>query len=226
MFPEPVLRDARNIRIYGSVASYSFGRIVDAVAVNALRSRIEDEDKDNKLCSSTFRPLSILLREGNDDPSATDACTVTLLELSPDPTYLSIRSKEGSMYPRQCPYLFPPEQKHRMPSVRGFTRCSNMFFGRVGTALWIQPRPRGHLGLTTLDLHSQEAHVTGPAPVNESLMATVFPGPLLSPSSGERILSRELLTNKLRHCVSMDYDEESGVIALGNHNGDITVLEL
>ncbi|KZT19092.1 hypothetical protein NEOLEDRAFT_1078582 [Neolentinus lepideus HHB14362 ss-1] len=225
MFPEPVLTDAQNIRIYESIASYSFGWI-EAVAVNALRPCIEDEDEDNKLCSRPFRPLSILLREGSDDPWATDACTVTLLELSPDPSYLSIWSEEGAMCPGQCPYVFPPIQKHRVPSVRGFTRCSNLFFGRVGTALWIQPRARGHLGLTALDLHSQEAQVAGPAPPNESLMATVFPGPLFSPEGGERIFGKKLWTNELRFWVSMDYDEESGVIALGNNNGDITVLEL
>jgi len=80
--------------------------------------------------------------------------------------------------------------------------------------------------LTALDLHSQEAQVAGPAPPNESLMATVFPGPLFSPEGGERIFGKKLWTNELRFWVSMDYDEESGVIALGNNNGDITVLEL
>ncbi|TFK48206.1 hypothetical protein OE88DRAFT_556689 [Heliocybe sulcata] len=225
MFPEPVLLKAEGIRVYDPVATYSFGWI-DAVAVNVVHTPPGYRDQTDISTGSPLRPLSILLREDGDDPWAPDACSVSLFELLPNPTYVSIHSEQGRISPGQSPYIFPPVHKHRVRSIRGYLRCNSLFLGKFGTALWIQPREPGHLGLTALELHSQDAQVAGPAAANESLMTTVFPGPLLSADRVHMILNKKLWTNELRYWASMDYDEENGVIALGNNHGDVTVLEL
>jgi hypothetical protein len=174
---------------------------------------------------SASESLSILIRAESDDPWASDAHTLDLYKLEPNPFFVpSPPSKRGTDTATASPYIFPPLLTSQVPSVRGPLRCSDVILGSHGTAVWIHPADRAVTGLITTGIpHDTPPHSELPT-AHESLVAAVFPGPLNS--DGLKAEARTLWTNSFNNWTSMDYDEQWGRIALGSGYGGITILEL
>jgi len=161
--------------------------------------------------------MSILIRSESDDPWASDAHSLDLYTLEPNPFFVSSSASGTANDP---PYIFPPALTSQVPSVRGPLRCTDVILGSHGTAVWIHPADHAVTGLITTDvLQNLPSHAA-----HESLVAAVFPGPL-NPI-GSRVDARTLWTNSFNNWTSMDYDEQCGRIALGSSYGGITILEL
>jgi hypothetical protein len=216
LFPKPILGSSESSApLYWPIARHSFGWI-DGVSVtmNSNRSSVCGRD------SPPFESLSILIRAESDDPWATDAHSLDLYKLEPNPLFVS-SPQPGDI--DTAPYVFPPSLASQVPSIRGPLRCSDVILGSHGTAVWINPADRAATGLITTDIRHGV-----PPPIShathESLVAAVFPGPL-NPA-GSRVEARTVWTNSLNNWTSMDYDEQWGRIALGSSHGGIMILEL
>lgn len=222
LFPEPTLKPAPESLTYQPLAFHSFGWI-DGVSVN-VQSHGGDPTGDS-------RPLSILLRAESDDPWLSDARTLDLYVLEPNPAYAHTDA-DADLPGMTLPYLFPPVHSTlSSPSVRGFLRCTDIVLGRCGTALWIQPRPARSADLTTLDVHSSDTQGPRPNAETEVLAGAVFSGSLLEESIGGGEGSLRARTVYVRdsagsgNWTAMDYVEELGVVALASTQGVVTVLE-
>ena len=179
--------------------------------------------------SSTPAPLSLVLRAESDDPWTADVHTLDIYTLVPSPEGASDDD------PHAPPYVFPPMHAVSWASVRGHLRCRDILVGPYGTALWIQPRPTRHLGLTEYDVHSSDAQrpgqhsPLGPPPAHETLVAALVPGRLhdsqeqAAPDDVRMLWSFEGSNGTW---TSVDYDEARGLIALGDSQGNVDILKL
>ncbi|KAH9927373.1 hypothetical protein B0H21DRAFT_133967 [Amylocystis lapponica] len=211
------------------IASHSFGWI-DGVSVSP---QLPDPHGD----APSIESLSILLRAESDNPWSSDAYTIDLFSIQPNPTYTddtpasdaSTAVSSPPAGPAALPYVFPPV--HTMlstPSVRGFLRCTDVVLGYHGTAIWIQPRPTRGADLTTFDVHASEAQAPERQRTGESLTAAVFAGPLHRRHPNANLGARMLWENADGggNWNAIDYDEEMGRIAMGSTHGRVTVLAL
>lgn len=225
---------------YEPVARHSFGW-VDGVSVC-----LQPDTLLASSCSDRIhKPLMILIRAESDDPWASEIHNLELFTLQPNPDFkqkltehsddrvqtMNISEPFELADPSSVsPYTFPPMKKANVRSVRGSLRCTDLFLGRYGTAIWIQPRDRAVAGLVWTGDHTLPAHVAASSNSHESVMAAVFPGPL-APDLGERegtfaVNSMAVYSNPLDNWTSIDYDEELGRIALSSSFGRITILQL
>ncbi|EMD35161.1 hypothetical protein CERSUDRAFT_125106 [Gelatoporia subvermispora B] len=230
-FPEPQLRSASESSLpYRPLASHSFGWI-DGVSVE-LQTRIPDAQSDEAL-----EPISILLRTEIDDPWSSQPCTLDLFALQPNPAWTSDTETQTVPFdaasdslptPFISPYIFPPVHSSiSVPTERGALRCSDVILRPYGTAIWIKPRPRS-TDLTTFDVHASATQAPARPKPSETLLASVFPGPLRSchpdVPTEKAIWNRQL--EEEREWAAMDYDEALGRVALGGGQGKVTVLDL
>ena len=230
---------------HNPIASHHFGWL-DGVAV-AEQARLPGD-------SASHPPVSILLRAESDDPWASDMHTIDLFTLHSNSAYTAPTAEvsapqacNGIATPRPTtpptlasPYLFPPSHVASFLSTRGHLRCTDIRLGPHGTALWIQPRPARNVGLTTLDVHSNEAQGIGVHPGTgagtvrrESVAGVVLPGVLrekgemgMELAEGQEVRMLWGSTVAGGTWTSVDYDEARGVIALGDSTGVVTVLRL
>jgi hypothetical protein len=194
-------------------------------------------------------PISILVRAETDDPWSSDILPIELYTLHPNPDYTpSDNSQMTSMVENavmtlssfpSSPYIFPPILTSKVVSRRGALRCKEIILGRLGTALWIQPKDRSAAGLYWT---TEDAPPVGPENIissehkNESLVVTVFPGSLFQGSGKEDDIQEGNAVSEMKGKVicwndrhswsSIDYDEEVGRIVLGTSFGEITILDL
>lgn len=206
------------------VASHSFGWI-DGISI-AFSSEPNDYH---------YSPISILLRAESGDPWASEIHTINRYDLIPNPEYQagSLRPNERSLQP-SLPYLFPPHVSSSIPSQRGFLRCPLIALGHAGSALWVHPRvyTRSH---PSNPLDQEVASV-------QMLCCTVFRGPLsdtdpyakdlrtsetLTMSNGVTMIRNKILWDSVNSIwTTITYDEVHGLVALGSHDGQVTVLHL
>ncbi|OCH84072.1 hypothetical protein OBBRIDRAFT_786627 [Obba rivulosa] len=236
LFPQPELRSANEPSLpYRPLASHSFGWI-DGMSIEVQMPSLESGT------NGTVAPISILLRTEVDDPWSPTPCTLDLFTLLPNPAWTP------GNYPPEAdmqetlldtapstpsssitsPYIFPPiHSSISVPTARGALRCSDVILRPYGTAVWIKPRPRS-VDLTMMDVHASTTQGPARPRPSETLLASVFPGPLRSrhpdlPTERE-IWSRQL--EEEREWSAIDYDEGLGRIALGSGQGKVTVLDL
>ncbi|KAF5347273.1 hypothetical protein D9756_009960 [Leucocoprinus leucothites] len=254
LFPFPILKAQEDQPLrYSPTARHSFGW-VDSISIQVDYRHIE---LSSFQCNSNKPPpLSILVRAETDDPWASDTLSIELYTLQPNPNYTSSDPSEtvtdGSVVattngkpmtssPQESiPYIFPPVRTSKVISRRGSLRCADVILGRLGTALWIQPKDRSAAGLYWT---TDDAPLVGPQSVvrsdhkYESLVASVFPGSLFSDDDNEPDVgvdrdhplepeSKVIYWNERHSWSCMDYDEDVGRIVLGSGFGSITVLDL
>ncbi|KAF9447785.1 hypothetical protein P691DRAFT_801839 [Macrolepiota fuliginosa MF-IS2] len=250
LFPYPILKQqGKGPLQYTSTARHSFGW-VDGVSVRVMGQRLETSETSLPKDHLRQRSLSILVRAETDDPWSSDILTIELYTLYPNPEFTfmdganswesaSLDEVDGITSPSYSvptPYIFPPVLTSKVTSLRGALRCTEIILGRLGTAVWIQPRDRSAAGL----YWSNYEGPLGPQTfirsehMNESLVATAFPGSL-SPEPGKTWgdeddvveTKREVVCwNEQNNWSSMDYDEDVGRIALGSSFGQITIIDL
>lgn len=220
LFPEPALGSTESSApLYASIARHSFGWVDSvAVSVNANPNSLLTRDV------VPFEPLSILIRPESDDPWTSDVHTLDLYTLEPNPAFSLLSPSSNGGPSKILPYVFPPSLSSQVPTIRGSLRCTDIILGRYGTALWIRPQDRSAAGLISPDVHLQEMPPPDSPAAHESLVATVFPGPL-KPSESKNSV-QTLWRNSFNNWTSMDYDEVLGRIALGSSFGRVTILEL
>lgn len=213
-----------------AIARHHFGWI-DGVAVSSNRSALESSKFDNT-------PLSIVLRTESDDPWSSDMHSLDLyhLQKATTPEYDADNDGHGEHQSEpQIVYLFPPLYVGSWPSTRGHLRCTDIALGPHGTAIWIQPRPSRSTDLTGFDVHNSDAQGSGHHPLTgsripkkESLVATILPGILRDCHDGLEDGTRTLWTldDTSSTWTALDYDEARGLIALGDSQGKVTILEI
>lgn len=249
LFPYPVLKaqDEGPLK-YTPTARHSFGW-VDGVSVKLMGRHLASSPSTTDL---HHQPLSILVRAESDDPWSSDILAIELYTLQPNPDYHPSDSSKAttsgsdivdemtSSTPRQAPYIFPPVLASEVSSRRGDLRCTHIILGRLGTAVWIQPRDRFALGLYWPDDDTPlgPQAIVPPENKNESLVAAVFPGSLSgSPeASKDEVVDGDegagetksgiVCWNERNNWSSVDYDEDVGRIVLGSSFGRITILDL
>lgn len=238
LFPFPVLKAKEDLPLhYFPIARHSFGW-VDSVFVQCVSENINSPATLDKPL-----PLSILVRTETDDPWASDGFSLEFYTLHVNPHYVPSGPDEDkiscviqgapmtpSTHPPQ-PYIFPPVLTSKAISRRGSLRCTDVLLGKLGTALWIQPKDWSVAGL----YWTADNALVGPQTVvcsdhrYESLVATVFPGNLLPIATGEGILEAQtqvIRWNEEQNCSSITYDEDVGRIVLATGFGSITVLDM
>jgi len=203
---------------------------------------------ENQLSKSVYStdkplPLSILVRTETDDPWASDDSSLELYTLHVNPHYLehlvddkticAVHETMSLMHSPQ-PYCFPPVLTSKVISRRGSLRCTDVLLGRLGSALWLQPKDRTVAGLCW----TADDALTGPHNGEcskyryESLVAGIFPGTLfpdVSRTSDKGVLTMEaqiIRWNEGQSWSSIAYDEDVGRIVLATGFGDITILDM
>jgi len=182
-------------------------------------------------------PISILVRGEVDDPWASTTHNLELYTLYPNPVF---NPESMSTTP---PYHFPPRLSHTVASLRGSLQCKAVLLGRLGTALWVQPRDHFVVGLLADGQHQLVALPTSSASY-ETLVAAVFPGSLtgLKAAPGEQgywihsdeeggrvtaVVGAKIYENQAGGSwSSFDYDEVGGRVALGSSFGPVQILYL
>jgi hypothetical protein len=248
-------RDEEPLR-YFPLAQHSFGW-VDGVSVKIMGKHRELSTAFSASINQLIQPLSILVRAETDDPWTSNTLSITLYTLQPNPDYTppEISSNEpGPEIPSEgnavhdmtsslLPYLFPPVLTSKVSSRRGALRCKDIILGRLGTALWIQPKDQSAAGLywTTDDAPAGPQTYLLSKYRHESLVATVFPGSLFSerdkekendeviapiPEQGAESEGKVICWNEKNNWSSIDYDEDVGRIVLGTSFGVITVIDM
>jgi len=242
LFPFPILKVTEDLPLCNlPIARHSFGW-VDGVFVqftgeNHLSRSIYSADKP--------LPLSILVRAETDDPWASDDSSLELYTLHVNPHYLEhliddktscvvhetpITSSMDSLQP----YCFPPVLTSTVDSRRGSLRCTDILLGRLGTALWLQPKDRSVAGLywTADDALAGPQNVERSKYRYESLVAGIFPGTLfpgVCQTLDKDVLKVEpqiIRWNEGQSWSSIAYDEDVGRIVLARGFGDITILDM
>lgn len=199
-------------------------------------------------------PLSIVLRAESDDPWYSDVHTLNLYTVQPNPAFAhdqplswtlsdearasgSGRGVLGEFLPAQVsPYLLPPVHQTSWISSRGHLRCKDILVGSHGTAVWIQPRPARNLDLTAYDVHSSDTQRPGQhspgalRPTKEMLVAALLPSRLRDcQNSVDNIEDVRILwtfEGANGTWTTVDYDEARGLVALGDSQGNVEILEL
>ncbi|KAF8637532.1 hypothetical protein AX17_002758 [Amanita inopinata Kibby_2008] len=179
-------------------------------------------------------------------PPATSTLTATATS---SPNY-----NPKSAAPYLFPPIFTTHITPLRGSLGGSLPCTNLILGRHGTAVWISPRDRAAAGLYWSDDESPLQIVPYVERSNERLLAAVFRGSMVhrmpdrDGEGGENAVKsrvqrlRESRERELRErgevdkwtiCVndrnnwtSLDYDEDTGRVALGTSSGDLTILVL
>ncbi|PPQ94259.1 hypothetical protein CVT25_004915 [Psilocybe cyanescens] len=205
---------------YEPLAHHSFGW-VDAECVNICPFLSRPEGDSSKTCI----PLSILVRGESDDPWASDIFYLELYTFEPNPDYVPDDTGPANI----SPYLFPPRLSNKVACLRGSLTCRQIVLGRLGTAVWIQPRDRFAGGL----LADIPSHLVPATNAHESLIVAVFPGSLRSEEEGKVkegssvVVGKKIFGNEFNTSwTSLDYDEVNGRIALASSFGRVTILEL
>ena len=238
LFPFPVLKAKEDLPLhYFPITRHSFGW-VDSVFVQCASENINSPATLDKPL-----PLSILVRTETDDPWASDGFSLEFYTLHVNPHYVPSGPDEDkiscviqgtpvtpSTHPPQ-PYIFPPVLTSKAISRRGSLRCTDVLLGKLGTALWIQPKDWSVAGLywTADNALVGPQNVVCPDRRYESLIATVFPGNLLPIAMEEGILEAQtqvIRWNEEQNCSSITYDEDVGRIVLATGFGSITVLDM
>lgn len=242
LFPFPILKVTEDLPLrYLPIARHSFGW-VDGVFVQFM-----GENHLSKSIYSTDQPLplSILVRAETDDPWASDDSSLELYTLHVNPHYqehliddeTSCAVHETPITPSihsPQPYCFPPVLTSKVVSRRGSLRCTDVLLGRLGTALWLQPKDRSVSGLywTADDALAGPQNAERSKYRYESLVAGIFPGTLFPGDC--RTLDKGVLKveaqiirwNEGQSWSSIAYDEDVGRIVLATGFGDITILDM
>ena len=190
---------------------------------------------------NAWPPIYILLRAESDDPWSSDVHTLDLYVLHPEHTSPDTMDNDITNLPCLVPlYHFPPQHIASFPSARGHLRCTDIHLGSRGTAVWIQPRPTRNLGLTAFDVHASDAQGADVHPLTrarivrqESLVSALLPGVLkgrrkhgAAEGEGKDVRTLLSLAGSGGSWTSVDYDEERGLVALGESTGMVTILKL
>ncbi|KAJ3566338.1 hypothetical protein NP233_g7065 [Leucocoprinus birnbaumii] len=253
LFPSPILKVQEDQPLhYQPIGRHSFGW-VDSVSVR-ISSTTDRHKSHTPTAPERSSPLSILVRAETDDPWASDILSIEHYTLFPNDNHTADslevtrpNTTESTMTSSTQPsiaYIFPPVLTSRVTSRRGSLRCAEIILGRLGTALWIQPKDRSAAGLYW---YSDDAPPVGPQNMvrseHESLVASVFPGSLFprlpDPDYPENVEFRDarvdlsrpegkvIFRNEPGHSWSaIDYDEDVGRIVLGTAFGNVTILDL
>ncbi|KAH6897741.1 hypothetical protein BKA70DRAFT_1315627 [Coprinopsis sp. MPI-PUGE-AT-0042] len=142
------------------------------------------------------------------------------------------------------PYIFPPTFETSIPTSRGPLRCQTIRVGRCGTAVWVKPsqswgETMGMVSpslVTSMGPLAEHIVIAGQSGGYEDwsrkvcLMASILPG---SPLRAEAAIGSETTPSllmcanlELHDWTSLDYDEDTGRIAIGKGNGDVLVLTI
>lgn len=242
LFPFPILEVTEDLPLrYLPIARHSFGW-VDGVFVQFMG---ENHLSKSRYSTDKLLPLSILVRAETDDPWASDDSSLELYTLHVNPHFpehlmrnktdcavheTSITTSTHSLQP----YCFPPVLTSKVISRHGSLRCTDVLMGRLGTALWLQPKDRSVAGLywTADDALAEPQNVERLEYRYESLVAGVFPGTLFSSAcrtSEKDVLKMEaqiIRWNEGQSWSSIAYDEDVGRIVLARGFGDITILDM
>ncbi|PPQ93506.1 hypothetical protein CVT25_005204, partial [Psilocybe cyanescens] len=204
---------------YETLAHHSFGWLTQNVSISARSF------PDRRVTLQKHASLSILVRGESDDPWASDIFYLELYTFEPNPGYIPDDTSPANI----SPYLFPPRLSNKVACLRGSLTCRQIVLGRLGTAVWIQPRDRFAGGL----LADIPSHLVPATNVHESLIVAVFPGSLRSEEEGKVkegssvVVGKKIFGNEFNTSwTSLDYDEVNGRIALASSFGRVTIPEL
>ncbi|PFH48199.1 hypothetical protein AMATHDRAFT_66098 [Amanita thiersii Skay4041] len=246
LFPYPSLQvTSRNSTPYSPIAQHSFGWI-DGITATLVAP--------NPGPGKAEQSISILSREKNIDPWHSDRHSIEHYALFRSPLYSPPHSpahiQTNLPYPRSpryVPYIFPPFRTSHIPSLlgslRGSLRCTTIALGRHGTAVWISPQDRAAGGLYFSEDHLPLQVVPYAEQLNESLSCAVFWGGMMNDigdssgvdweqshagaQRGDEVIEKwTVCMNDKNDWTALDYDEDTGRIALGSGRGDVIILFL
>ncbi|KAJ2911843.1 hypothetical protein MD484_g8570, partial [Candolleomyces efflorescens] len=194
--------------------------------------------------SNDLKSCKIIMREGSDPWRPQDDINLRVYDLPFNPDYYRQSPPELEDPPetQSPPYLFPPRLKATIPTSRGRLVATGIRLGKCGTALWVKPKPwRGVAeGMVTMPYivpelepprlpsedEREKEYVMG-AVLWDSALRGDTDGSLVSADEPIVLKPFEMKTNgKREDWTCMDYDEETGMFALGHEDGAVTLCSM